>query len=103
MFMTTREKFKHPVIISLLFAIIMVLLCFTINRFQFFYSTNDDYYISQFLAEGEDKSIFLNYFFSYPLMQLYAINSRVNWFVIIQIILNFFAIFCLNYIFIKKL
>ena len=61
--MTTREKFRHPVIISLLFAIIIVLLCFTINRFQFFYSTNDDYYISQFLAEGEDKSIFLNYFF----------------------------------------
>lgn len=98
----SKEKYKHPVIVALLFAIIMVMLCFAINRFHIFYSTNDDYLISQQLAEGDGKSLFMSIFFSYPIMLLYKIHGRINWFVVIQIILNFFAVFVLNYIFLKK-
>ena len=98
----SKEKYKHPVIVALLFAIIMVMLCFAINRFHIFYSTNDDYLISQQLAEGDGKSLFMSIFFSYPIMLLYKIYDRINWLVVIQIILNFFAVFVLNYIFLKK-
>ncbi|MBK6087614.1 hypothetical protein [Ruminococcus difficilis] len=93
---------KKALVIAIVFAVLTILLCIVINNFQFYYSTNDDYTISSILAKGENGSLYINYLFTSFLCVIYRFIPSVNWFVVIQIVLNTFGLICINYVMIKR-
>lgn len=104
-----KEKRIVKIIFSKIFiAFILTLLSVAIGLIfsggSIFYATNDDYISSLFLNAGYDKSLFYSYFLTFPIFWLQSLftDLNLNFFMISQFFVSFFAIVVINYVFLKK-
>ena len=94
----TPQKSLCNYLKALITATISFVLFCILAKFEFVYSSSDDYIISFLLSEGDDYSVFLNIFLSKPLVLLYRLLPYVNWFILFQQILSALALFVIDYI-----
>lgn len=104
-----KEKKIVKIIFSKIFiAFILTLLSVAIGLIfsggRVFYATNDDYISSLFFSAGYDKSLFYSYFLTFPIFWLQSLftDLNLNFFMISQFFMSFFAIVVINYVFLKK-
>ena len=90
--------FVSDLFVSIFIPFVCGLFVLLIFGFRTIYSTNDDYFMSLFISQGEDKSIFLNWFLTFSLCCFQKVLPEINVFIVSQIILSFISVVAINFV-----
>ena len=89
---------KHKFSASIIIGVLSGLLVSIIGAFKFSYYTNDDYWISVLIYQGDKNILFINFFLSAFLGVMQHIFPFVNCFALFQQLSCFASIIVLNYV-----
>lgn len=105
LFGRTKNIFQKIIASDFIFALLLSFAFFLMSNiitgWRIIYSTNDDYYISLLMCNGDDRSIFINYFLSFFIVSVQRMINTVNIYMVFQLFVSIVSMYIINYVFLK--
>ncbi len=98
----SRSLSRKKLLVSFFILLVSICICLLLTRFRFIYSTNDDYIFSWMIFQGEEKSIFYNYFLQTFFVAIQKLFPFINCFCVFEIISCSLSLLAIIYVILNK-